>query len=399
MSNKNTSPELLAWRLQWDETDFEWRDDWRVELDQRDQQREEARKARVKQDRHSFGKELWGASQEHLNSQEQPELLAKYNLPRFDSEQAIADWLGISLPKLRWFTHDKAADKTWHYVRFTRPKKSGGQRVILAPKKELKTIQRKLLHEILEKLPQSPYAHGFIRKHSIVSNAKPHVGKAVVINMDLQNFFPSISFARVRGLFIHMGYNFTIASTLAMLCTEHERQPYQRGKFVFYISVGARTLIQGAPTSPLLANLAVRNLDKRLAGLAKKLDYDYTRYADDLSFSGDNTQTAWGLVKSASKIVDAEGFTVHPEKIHIFHRSRRQTVTGLVVNDKVATSRDLRRKLRAILHNAQKTGLNAQNLAGHPDFRAYLQGMIAHVSQANPEHGAALREMLKQVHD
>jgi RNA-directed DNA polymerase len=390
---------LQNWRLNWQETELEWRDDWRVDLDQRDQQREEAHKIRALQDRQHFGQDLWGVSQEHLGSQEKLEVLKQFDLPQFESEQALADWLKLSLPKLRWLTFDKAADKSYHYIRFTRPKKLGGERVILAPKKELKAIQRKILHEILEKLPQSPYAHGFVSGHSIVSNAAPHVGKTTVINMDLKDFFPTITYPRVRGLFLQMGYSFSIASTLALLCTERDRLPYKRGKAVFYISVGARTLIQGAPTSPALSNLIVRNLDRRLAGLASKLGYDYTRYADDLSFSSQSTEKAWELINTAKRIVRDEGFTVHPEKVHLFHRSTRQMVTGLVVNEQVAVPRHLRRTVRAVLNNAKATGLNAQNRQGHPDFRAYLQGLIAHITHANPEHGAALSEMLKQIND
>ncbi len=160
----------------------------------------------------------------------------------------MAQWLGVSLSRLRWYSHDKAADTVWHYLRYTIPKRSGGERVILAPKTELKTLQRKLLDDLLTHIPVSESAHGFVTGRSIVSNAQPHVGKAVVLNLDLKDFFPSVSFARVRGLFIAWGYSFSVASALALLCTERDRVSFERSNQNYWVSVGPRALIQGAPT-------------------------------------------------------------------------------------------------------------------------------------------------------
>src|SRR5262249_49892429 len=136
------------------------------------------------------------------------------------------------------------------------------------------------------KLPVEPVSHGFVKGKSTVSNAKPHVGKAVVLNMDLEGFFPNIVFPRVRSVFHRAGYSWSVATVLALLCTEcPRREVIYEGKR-YYVAKGPRGLPQGACTSPALSNQVARRLDKRFAGLAVKMGISYTRYADDLSFSG-----------------------------------------------------------------------------------------------------------------
>ncbi|MGB0384489.1 MAG: reverse transcriptase family protein [Ardenticatenaceae bacterium] len=274
------------------------------------------------------------------------------------------------------------------------PKRSGGERLILAPKEELKALQRQVLRDLLDKVPPADAAHGFVRERSIVTNALPHIGKQVILNLDLKDFFPSIIYPRVRGLFISLGYSFSVGSTLALLCTAHEREAFDHNGKRYYISVGPRHLVQGAPTSPALANLIAYRLDRRLTGLANKHDFTYTRYADDLTFSGDEFETARRLLGLIPRIVEDEGFTINQSKTRLLRASSRQIVTGLVVNDQLSTPRQLRRRLRAILHNAQTTGLSAQNRDNHEDFRAYLLGMIGFVEQANPAQAVALKQAL-----
>lgn len=386
------------------EPDLTWQESWRRQREQRRRQREteraRRREQRRRQDRTTFGRQLWGAPEKARTASTDAEKLAAHNLPPLDSERALAEWFGIPLSRLRWFTHDKAADRVWHYARFTVPKRNGGERVILAPKPELKALQQQLLRGILDKVPATPHAHGFVPGRSIATNARPHVGREFVLNLDLEDFFPSITFRRVRGLFISLGYNFGVASTLALLCTGYERKPFQRRDArqpepqQYYISIGRRHLVQGAPTSPPISNLIARRLDHRLQGLAQSLDLAYTRYADDLTFSGDELDPVLRALDVASRIIAGEGFAVNREKTHLQRPSGRQTVTGVVVNDKVSAPRDLRRRLRAILHNARYTGLEAQNRDGHEDFRAHLQGLIAHVHAVNPEQGERLRRQL-----
>ena len=355
------------------------------------------RRAYFAGDRLTFGEEQWGIGAAHRAAAQDDARLARFDLPALATEADLATWLGIPLPRLRWYTHDRAADTTWHYVRYTIPKRGGGERVILAPKRELKQLQRKVLDDLLARVPVAPAAHGFVRGRSILSNARPHAERAVVLKLDLKDFFPSITAPRVRGLFIALGYPFSVAATLALLCTEYEREPFERDGTRCYVSVGPRHLVQGAPTSPALANLAAWRLDRRLAGLAGKHGVTYTRYADDMTFSGDDAEALRAVRVVAKRIITEEHFAVNPAKTHLAERSARQVVTGLVVNDGPAAPRALRRRLRATLHNAGRTGLAAQNRDGRAAYAAYLQGQIAFVEAANPRHAERLRAALRRA--
>jgi retron-type reverse transcriptase len=350
-------------------------------------------------DRGWFGEEVWGASARHRGAAADPAKLGRFALPPLATEGDLATWLGIPLSRLRWFTHDRPADTVWHYVRYTVPKRSGGERVILAPKPELKALQRKILRGLLAQVPAAPAVHGFVPGRSILSNAQAHVGRQVVLKLDLKDFFPSVTYPRVRGLFIALGYSFALASALALLCTEYERVPAVLDGAARFVSVGPRYLVQGAPTSPALANLVAWRLDRRLSGLAAKRGFAYTRYADDLTFSSDSPESANDLRKVVQRIVAEEQFAVNTAKTRLARRSARQTVTGLVVNDGISTPRQLRRRMRAILHNAQATGLAVQNREHRRSFRAYLQGVIAFVHAANPRHAVLLQRELRSVRD
>jgi RNA-directed DNA polymerase len=283
----DSPPKTIAeWRISWQPNDIRWRskaDQWR---EQRQQERELRRRARIRRDRRYFGEQLWGASSQQRKAITDVEKLRQSNLPEFRSEWELAEWLDINLHRLRWFTHDKPADTVWHYVRYTIPKSNGGKRTILAPKPELKAIQRKILSALLERTTVSPMAHGFVKERSIITNAKQHVGREYVLRLDLKDFFPSITFKRVRGMFISLGYSFAVASVLALLCTEYHREPFDRDGTIYHVSIGKRHLVQGAPTSPSLSNLIAYHLDYRLHGLATKRNFTYTRYADDLIFFG-----------------------------------------------------------------------------------------------------------------
>jgi retron-type reverse transcriptase len=390
---------LQDWRLNWKPEDIAWRSGWQATADDARLERERLIAERRARDRQHFGMLLPGATKERRSRDPDTVRLQALNLPSFASEQELADWLNISQGRLRWFTQDRLVDAAWHYVRYTIPKRRGGQRTILAPKTELKAIQRLLLTEILEKIPVHEAAHGFVMGRSVVSNAALHQGKQFVLNMDLQDFFPSIDYGQVRGLFYRLGYRFTVASVLALLCTERERFAVTRNGKPVYASIGERTLVQGAPTSPAISNLLARRLDARLSGLARKLGLTYTRYADDLTFSGDDLGAILGARYIAPRIIAAEKFTLHPEKTRLYRQSNRQIVTGLVVNEKVNTPRELRRMVRAILHNAANTGLTAQNRHQLPDFRAYLHGLIGYIAETDAALAQRLLEQLKTLRD
>src|SRR5690606_9729724 len=251
-----------------------------------------------------------------------------------------------------------------------------------------------VLANILNKLEPEPDAHGFVRRRSILTNAQPHVGRAVVVNLDLSGFFPTLTFRRIKGLFTKLGYSEHVATVFALLTTEPPRARAELDGKVWGVALGERVLPQGACTSPALTNAICRRFDRRLAGLAARHTFEYTRYADDLTFSGDDRRKVGLLLKSARAILADEGFTEHPTKTRVMGRGRRQEVTGVTVNHKLSLGREERRRLRAILHNAARHGLASQNRDQHPDFAAHLRGLVSHACMLEPERAAEWKAAL-----
>ena len=325
--------------------------------------------------------------------------LAENGLPVLHTPADVAATLGLPIKTLRWLAfHTEVATRT-HYIKFEVPKRAGGTRILAAPHKKLKTVQRWILANVLTRMPPTDAAHGFVTGRGIVSNAGPHVGKAVVINLDLENFFPSITFPRVRAVFERYGYSGAVATILALLCTESPRTTATYAGTPYEVATGPRALPQGAPTSPALSNQVARKLDRRLLGVAAKLGLRYTRYADDLTFSGGEEiggKIGWLLAK-VRHIAAEEGFRVNEKKTRVMRRSMAQTVTGVVVNEKPSISRDELRRLRAILHRAAREGLEAQNREGRANFRAWLAGKIAFVAMIRPDVAGRLKAALDSV--
>jgi RNA-directed DNA polymerase len=315
------------------------------------------------------------------------EKLQAASLPVLATPADVARALGISIPRLRWLAfHSEAAERT-HYVRFTVPKKSGGVRELSAPHRDLAKAQRWIFQNILQQLPMHPAAHGFIKGRSIRTNALPHVGRHILVNADLQDFFPTVTFHRVLGAFEHLGYPPAAATILALLCTESPRRAVEYAGKTYQVATGPRALPQGACTSPALSNFIARRLDSRLAGIANRLGWNYTRYADDLSFSADaaaNPQQKIGyLLARVRHISQDEGFVVNEKKTRVLKRSAAMLVTGVVVNEKPAASRRDRRRLRAILHNAKKQGLASQNRESRSHYESVIRGRIEFVKMLN----------------
>lgn len=325
--------------------------------------------------------------------------LARHGLPMLASPTALATAMGIPVRELRFLATHREVSRSTHYQRFTVPKKTGGERLISAPMPRLKRAQYWVLDNILAKVPVHEAAHGFLPGHSIVGNARPHTGQDVVVNLDLQDFFPSVTYPRIKGVFRQLGYGEGVATVLALLCSEARADALVIDGERVHIAgpAKARVLPQGAPTSPQLTNVLCRTLDRRLAALAGKLGFAYTRYADDLSFSasGDAAERVGELLRRVRWIVQDEGFTPHPTKQAVMRRGRRQTVTGLVVNDAApSVSRTQRRRLRAALHRAQAQGLaqatNPMQSGQQPVTRAQLIGWAQFVHQVRPAQGQPL---------
>ena len=288
------------------------------------------------------------------------------------------------------------------------PKKSGGRRQISAPKPALKAAQQWIFSTLLQVVADAehlhPAAHGFVATRNVLSNAKPHVGRAVVVNLDLRDFFPSITFVRVRGVFRGLGYSGAVATIFALLCTEPPRAVVDVDGRRHFVAIAARQLPQGASTSPALTNLLCRRLDARLHGIATALNFSYTRYADDLTFSSSTTTDVSALLWRVRSVVGDEGLTVNEDKTRIMRRGRRHEVTGVIVNDKPAVAREEIRRLRAVLHQARRDGIAAARRPGLdgqlPELGAFmstLRGHIAWVQVVDREKGDRLRATLQAL--
>ncbi len=251
------------------------------------------------------------------------------------------------------------------YRTFTIPKRSGGQRTICAPEDGLKVMQRRVLRRVLGRLRCHPCATGFERGHSIVTNALPHTGRAVVVRLDLRDFFGSTTARRVEHYFRAIGWNARAAALLTRLCTWDGCLP------------------QGAPTSPRLSNLLNWRMDARLAAGAEKYGTSYSRYADDITFSADaeNAPRVRDLVRLTKAVASEYGYRLHfAKKLRISRRHQRQVVTGLVVNDRPNLPRSVRRRLRAAEHHL-RTGrpatLTPAQLAGWDALRSMIAAQSA----------------------
>jgi retron-type reverse transcriptase len=318
--------------------------------------------------------------------------LARLGLPLLNDAQDLATAMGIALPELRFLAFDRRVSRISHYRRFAMPKKTGGERIISAPMPRLKRAQYWVLDNLLAKAPLHQAAHGFVPGRSIVSNAAPHAGHEVVINLDLKDFFPSIAMPRVKGVFRQMGYGEQIATTLALLCTEAATEEVSVDGEHFFVAHGPRALPQGAPSSPALTNILCRRLDARLSGCAARLGFTYTRYADDLTFSGSQEarKLAGKLLWRVKQIVVDEGFTPHPDKQHVMRSAQRQSVTGIVVNDKPAIARDTLKRFRATLYQVERDGPDGKHWNGNSNVIDALEGYAQFVKMVDADKGAPL---------
>jgi retron-type reverse transcriptase len=327
------------------------------------------------------------------------EKLQQFQLPVMATPSDVAKALGQTIGRLRWLAFHSEASTITHYIRFQIPKKSGGMRELSSPHRDLGRAQHWILANILERIPSHDAAHGFVLGRGTMSNAVPHVARDTVINLDLKDFFPSITFPRVKGIFQSMGYSPAVATILALLCTECPRRKMEYAGHTLHVATGPRALPQGACTSPALSNLLARRLDKRLVGLAAKLNFTYTRYADDLTFSATKeaaTKTGY-LITRVRHIIREEHLTVNETKTRVQSQGMRQTVTGIVVNKRPNVPRRTVKRLRAILHQAGRSGLAAQNREKRDNFAPWLEGMIGYVNMVNPHKGRKLQEALQKI--
>ena len=338
------------------------------------------------------------------------EKLAAHNLPVLESASDVAKAIGITEPDLAWLCYERASTSVDHYSRFTIPKKKGGVRVLSSPKPRLRVAQTWLLQNVLVGLDVHEAARAFRPGASIVDNAAPHLNKAVIVKVDLKDFFPSLSVKRVKGFFHGLGYNEGVSTLFALIATETPRIAVTFDGQKRFVAVSKqRALPQGACTSPALTNLLCRGLDARLQGAANSWGFAYTRYADDLTFSHEDKDAPVGaLLTLVRKIIAAYDLVVNEEKTQILRPSDRQNVTGLVVNGSAASeanaplgprvSREDLRRFRAILHQCERDGFDTMTERLGRDAQAYAGGYLSFVHMARPDVAAKIAQAHPWLH-
>ena len=340
-----------------------------------------------------------------------PEIRLNAEIPALVTAGELSGWLGVSPAELDWFAdcfgreRERLEGALRHYRYCWIQKRSGGKRLLEVLKPRRKELQRRILHAILSHVHPHAAAHAFCAGRSTVTAAAGHIGQRVVLRIDLREFYPSIRRSRVLGVFRTIGYPEPVARLLAGLCTNSAPGEVLAGDSPAVGSAAIATdfeiphLPQGAPTSPALANLCAFRLDCRLAGLARTMGVQYTRYADDLVFSGDReferNLARFRLFVCA--IVRNEGFAIRRRKTRVMRSGCRQEVTGIVVNRRMNVPRDEFDRLKAILHNCVKQGPQEQNRVGPENFREHLLGRIAYVQMVHPAKAAKLRRLFDRI--
>lgn len=287
----------------------------------------------------------------------------------------FTSYLGISYEELKkiWWHRERM------YHQFEISKGKGRTRIITAPDKRLKYLQRKIAPLLDQLYPVRNPVHGFVIGKSVKTNAQAHLQKRFVLNVDIKDFFPSISESRVTGVLESVGLSADVSSIVSRLCCYNAHLP------------------QGAPTSPVLSNMICFRLDRALLAFAKEARCIYTRYADDITFSSYQPMTAlFGgsaptsgrispvqLAPTLSAIFAANGFTINPDKVHYADRYSRRMVTGLKVNELINVDRSYVRNIRAALYSVETLGRPAaqkkfeSNHGGTSDLGKHLAGKIS----------------------
>jgi len=323
------------------------------------------------------------------------ERLTRNGLPIIHDVQELADAIGLEAQAVQWLCFERGAARSDHYSRFLIPKRSGGQRLISSPKPTMRKAQQWIRSTVLAASEPSAQSVAFRPGVSILDNALAHQGATVVVRIDIKDFFPSITFRRVRGWFAQLGYNPGISTVLALLCTDAPRVRVDVGGEVRWVARGPRSLPQGACTSPDLANLMASRMDRRIVSRLAALDegWRYTRYADDLVLSSPSVDPAVGkAIGIVRNVVRAEGYAVNEKKTAVMRRPNRQSVTGLVLTpDGVSIQRKNLRRVRSFLHACERDGLDAVSERIGKSALHVARGHLAYIHMVMPEHAQALR--------
>ncbi|HKX41174.1 MAG TPA: reverse transcriptase family protein [Burkholderiaceae bacterium] len=337
--------------------------------------------------------------------------LDRCHVPHWPHTAALARWLGVPDGGMWRLTRPASWQRRTplgqqHYRYRLMAKRRGGWRLLEEPQPYLMALQRRLLDDLLDRIPPHQAACGYARERSVLDHAQAHSGRAVVLKFDLQDFFASVRASRVHALFATLGYSDAVARELAALCTTATPEPVLRrmhedGQLSWLQLQRLRDphLPQGAPSSPALANLCAFRFDLRLDGLAHAFDARYTRYADDIVLSGGtHLREALPRIETwIARIAIEEGYTLNHRKTQCLTAARRQSVCSIVVNRHPNLPRDEFDRLKAILHGCATQGPAAQNREARPDWREHLRGRVAWAEQINPRKAQRLRRLYEQI--
>lgn len=302
----------------------------------------------------------------------------KLDIPVFCNLEELRKKIGIN----KKFFYKVLYSNDRLYKEITIPKRNSGSRVLNVPNTALKGMQRWILDNILYKVQSEPSATGFIPMKSIVLNASVHLRKKYILKMDIKDFFPSIDFRKVRSLFFELGYNKDVATALANICVFRDQLP------------------QGAPTSPYLANLVCRELDKRIYYLCRKYRLSYTRYADDITISGNSK--IFRIKGTVEKIILSYQFSLNNEKTIFLKPGDRKRVTGIIVNEKLSVPRSITRNLRKEIYFIKKFGLeehlDKNSFTGSKEqYIAHLYGIASYIKMVELTKGMFFINQLNSI--
>jgi RNA-directed DNA polymerase len=337
--------------------------------------------------------------------------LHECHVPYWPHVAALALWLRVSPGGLWRLTRCSAWQRQaslgeQHYRYQLLAKRSGGWRLLEVPHPYLMPLQRRVLDDLLDRIPPHEAACGYTRERSVLDHARAHSGQAVVLKFDLQDFFTAVRASRVHALFTTLGCADEVARELTALCTTATPEPvlrrlHEEGGLTWTQLQRLRGahLPQGAPTSPALANLCAFRLDLRLDGLAHTLGARYTRYADDIVLSGpQHLRDALPRIEAwVGRIALEEGFALNHRKTRCLTAAHRQAVCSIVVNRRLSLPRNEFDRLKAVLHQCVRDGPAAQNRSAHPSWREHLRGRVAWAAQLNPGKAQRLQRLFDQV--
>jgi retron-type reverse transcriptase len=276
------------------------------------------------------------------------------------------------------------------YHSFIITQKNKKERLIKSPALRLKDIQQRINSYLQSCFLPHHNSHGFLPSKSIVTNARPHINKSHILNMDLKDFFPSVEFRRVKIVLELSPFNFTdeLAFLVANLCCDEGVLP------------------QGAPTSPILSNIVCQRLDRKLNKLAKQNRIKCTRYADDITFSSNRNIFTPFFIQKVVSIIETENFRVNDSKTRILNKGQRQEVTGIIVNQKLNIKREYIKEVRQILHNCKSKGIekamylyqeNGGENCSERNFFLMLKGRIEHIGLVRGKEDGIYRKFLDKL--